>query len=112
MTSPSEPSPENPNLSASESPSQPQTNLEPTLPPEFQLPVDHLFQMDPQDLTLENYLALVQYFRNERLIFSKTENKPKAVRKSREAAIAGEEVKVNTDSIMSSFFSDLPKLGD
>lgn len=50
------------------------------MPPELGLPIEHLFQVDPLDLTQEDLLLLSQHYRNQRMNFQKKEmEKPKTV---------------------------------
>ena len=91
---PNQPSPQD---SAAESMSQLQTDNPSDL---LQPPIEHLFLMDPQDLTSENFSDLVAFYRAERLQFNQMENRPKAVRKTRGDPLEGEKAKEKVANVL------------
>lgn len=51
--------------------------------PEHNVPIQHLLRVDPLDLTMDDCATLVTYYRNQRVVWSKAQEKPKTVMKSR-----------------------------
>jgi len=83
-TPPPNPTPTSLTSSETEAPA-PQGSLQPTGQTDLSIPVDTLFQVDPLNLTKEDLISLVRYYRAQRLNFQALEARPKQVRSSRTA---------------------------
>lgn len=70
------------------------------LPPEFGLPIESLFHIDPLDLTSSDLSLLAQHYRNKRMMFQKMEEKPKSVERSRGPKLDPEASKAQINSIL------------
>lgn len=86
---------------------------EPTEPTELDhaqaqlgLPVEHLFMVDPLDLTADDLLVLVAHYRNTRLNYIKAAEKPKTVQKNRNPKLDAEASRKEITNILESLFGD------
>ena len=70
------------------------------LPPEFILPIEGLFSVDPLDLTLEDLTLLVSHYRNQRLMFEKLQEKPKKIESNFRGKLDAEASKERINSIL------------
>lgn len=68
---------------------------------QFGLPIEHLFIVDPLDITSDDLLLIVTHFRNTRFQHLKAMEKPKAVQKNRNPKLDAEATKKELDSLMS-----------
>ncbi len=59
-------------------------------PGQFGLPIDHLFTVDPLDITSSDLLLLVTHYRSTRFQHLKAMEKPKAVQKNRNEKLDAE----------------------
>lgn len=77
------------------------------------LPIEHLFSIDPLQITAEDQLLLVQHYRRTRLDFLKLEEKPKAVQKNRNPKLTAEESAIEASKMLEEMFGfsadDLPE---
>lgn len=78
------------------------TDDEPTNPNpgNFGLPIDHLFTVDPLDITSDDLLLLVTHYRTTRFNHLKAMEKPKAVQKNRNPKLDAEASKAELDRLM------------
>lgn len=78
------------------------------LPPELNLPVDHLFTVDPLRLTSSDLSLIANHYRSKRLNFLKAETtKPKTVERSRNPKLDAEATKKRVDDILGSLVGGL-----
>lgn len=73
----------------------------------FGLPIEHLFMIDPMDLTSDDLLLLVTHYRNQRFNHLKAMNeKPARVEKNRNPKLDKEASKAEADAILKKLFGD------
>lgn len=81
-------------------------SLEQAAETEIPLPIQHLFQTDPLNLSSEDATLLVQYYRMTRLRFSQAEaTRPTTVRKNRGPSLAGDQASDALDDILKRMIS-------
>ena len=66
----------------------------------FGLPIEHLFTIDPLDITADDLLLLIAHYRGTRLQYNKLAEKPKAVEKSRGPKLTPEETKAEAQKVL------------
>jgi len=67
---------------------------------QFGLPIDHLFLVDPLDITSDDLLLLVSHYRNTRFNHLKAMEKPKAVEKNRNPKLDAEATQKEINNLM------------
>lgn len=84
------------------------------LPPELNgLPVDHLFMLDPLQLTSSDLSLLANHYRTKRLNFLKAEEtKPKTVEKNRNPKLDAEKTKESIDNILAGLIGGSSEASD
>lgn len=78
----------------------PPTDEPQDLPPEYGLPIESLFHVDPLDLTSSDLSLLAQHYRNKRLMFQKMEEKPKSVERTRGPKLDADASKEHINNIL------------
>lgn len=69
-------------------------------PSQFGLPIDHLFMVDPLDISTEDLLLLVSHYRTARFNHLKAMEKPKAVEKNRNPKLNAEDSKKEINNLL------------
>lgn len=83
------------------------------LPPELNLPVDHLFSVDPLRLTSSDLSLIANHYRSKRLNFLKAETtKPKTVERSRNPKLDATATAKRVDDILAGLIGTPPAKKD
>ena len=67
---------------------------------QYGLPIEHLFMVDPLDLTTEDLLLIVGHYRAARLNHLKAMERPKSVAKSRNPKLDADQTRKEVSAIM------------
>ena len=68
--------------------------------------IEHLFLVDPMEITPDDILLLVNHYRATRFNFMKLQDKPRTVEKSRGPALDEAKSKEAVNSILAALMSD------
>lgn len=70
---------------------------------QFGLPIEHLFVIDPLEITSDDLLLLVTHYRGTRFQHLKAMEKPKAVQKNRNPKLDAEATKKEIENLLADF---------